>query len=141
MKLRNNRRKKQPKPSVIRPWSGVRNAVIAVLFAVNVVLLLALGCVKGYDAVLKHQMHKQMDSMLAQQGVLCGSSVYRTMEHAPQAYTLRADERVQKRCAERCCAETSRPKQRAAQWFGAVTMERYRGRSPANWMRMCSCRM
>ena len=63
MRLRNNRRKKQPKPSVIRPWSGVRNAVIAVLLAVNVVLLLALGCVKGYDAVLKHQMHKQMDSM------------------------------------------------------------------------------
>lgn len=94
MRLRNNRRKKQPKPSVIRPWSGVRNAAIAVLLAVNVVLLLALGCVKGYDAVLKHQMHKQMDSMLAQQGVLCGSSVYRTMEHAPQAYTLRADERV-----------------------------------------------
>ena len=100
MKLRNNRRKKQPKPSVIRPWSGVRNAAIAVLLAVNVVLLLALGCVKGYDAVLKHQMHKQMDSMLAQQGVLCGSSVYRTMEHAPQAYTLRADERVQKQLAQ-----------------------------------------
>ena len=43
MRLRNNRRKKQPKPSEIRPWSGVRNAVIAVLLAVNVVLLLALG--------------------------------------------------------------------------------------------------
>ena len=100
MRLRNNRRKKQPKPSEIRPWSGVRNAVIAVLLAVNVVLLLALGCVKGYDAALKHQMHKQMDSMLAQQGVLCGSSVYRTMEHAPQAYTLRADERVQKQLAQ-----------------------------------------
>ena len=45
MRLRNNRRKKQPKPSVMRPWSGVRNAAIAVLLAVNVFQIMASGVV------------------------------------------------------------------------------------------------
>ena len=33
--------------------------------------------------------------MLAQKGILCGSSVYHTLETCPQAYTLRMDEEVQ----------------------------------------------
>lgn len=100
MKRKNNRRGKQPKEMPIRPWGGIKNTAIAVLLVVNVVLLAALGCVKGYDAWLKHKTHQQMDSMLAQQGVLCGSSVYRTMEHVPQAYTLRADEQTEQKLAQ-----------------------------------------
>ena len=100
MKRKNNRRGKQPKEMPIRPWGGIKNTAIAVLLVVNVVLLAALGCVKGYDAWLKHKTHQQMDSMLAQQGVLCGSSVYRTMEHVPQAYTLRADEQKEQQLAQ-----------------------------------------
>ena len=100
MKRKNERRGKQPKEMLIRPWGGIKNTAIAVLLVVNVVLLAALGCVKGYDAWLKHKTHQQMDSMLAQQGVLCGSSVYRTMEHVPQAYTLRADEQTEQKLAQ-----------------------------------------
>lgn len=100
MKRKNNRRGKQPKEMPIRPWGSIKNTAIAVLLVVNVVLLAALGCVKGYDAWLKHKTHQQMDSMLAQQGVLCGSSVYRTMEHVPQAYTLRADEQTEQKLAQ-----------------------------------------
>lgn len=100
MKLWKKRQDKQPKTAGIRPWGGVKNAAIAALLAVNLVLLAALGCAKGYDAWLKHNTHKQIDSMLAQQGILCGSSVYRTMETVPQAYTLRADEGAQKQLAQ-----------------------------------------
>lgn len=100
MKLWKKRKDKQSKTASVRPWGGVKNAAIAVLLAVNLVLLAALGCAKGYDVWLKHKTHKQIDSMLAQQGVLCGSGVYRTMEHVPQAYTLRADEGAQKQLAQ-----------------------------------------
>ncbi len=99
MKLWKKRQDKQQKTAGIRPWGGVKNTAIAALLVVNLVLLAALGCAKGYDAWIRHKTHQQIDSMLAKQGILCGSSVYRTMEHVPQAYTLRADENAEKQLA------------------------------------------
>lgn len=99
MKLWKKRQDKPQKTAGIRPWGGVKNTAIAVLFVVNLVLLAALGCVKGYDTWIRHKTHQQIDSMLAKQGILCGSSVYRAMENVPQAYTLRADENAEKQLA------------------------------------------
>ena len=91
MKLWKKRQDKQQKTAGIRPWGGVKNTAIAVLLVVNLVLLAALGCAKGYDTWIRHKTHQQLDSMLAKQGILCGSSVYRAMEtcrrHIPCART------------------------------------------------------
>lgn len=76
-------------------WDGVKNVWIAVLLALNLLLLAVLGVVHGYDAWLSAQTRARMDSMLAQKGILCGSSVYHTLETCPQAYTLRTDDEVQ----------------------------------------------
>ncbi|MCD8355023.1 MAG: hypothetical protein LUE11_00410 [Clostridia bacterium] len=77
-------------------WDRVKSACIYVLLACNIVLLAVFGTVKGYDAWRSHQTRSRMDSLLAQQGILCGSSVYHTLENCPQAYTLRTDNSMQK---------------------------------------------
>ena len=77
------------------PWDRVKTAWIALLLGMNLLLLAVLGVVHGYDAWLSAQTRAGMDSMLAQKGILCGSSVYHTLETCPQAYTLRMDEEVQ----------------------------------------------
>ncbi|MDD6611759.1 MAG: hypothetical protein PUE91_06105 [Clostridiales bacterium] len=76
-------------------WDGVKNVWIAVLLAMNLLLLAVLGAVNGYDAWLSYRTRARLDSMLAQKGILCGSSVYHTLETCPQAYTLRTDDEVQ----------------------------------------------
>ena len=77
------------------PWDRVKTVWIALLLGMNLLLLAVLGVVHGYDAWLSAQTRAGMDSMLAQKGILCGSSVYHTLETCPQAYTLRMDEEVQ----------------------------------------------
>lgn len=77
------------------PWDRVKTVWIALLLGMNLLLLAVLGVVHGYDAWLSAQTRVGMDSMLAQKGILCGSSVYHTLETCPQAYTLRMDEEVQ----------------------------------------------
>ncbi len=76
-------------------WDGVKNVWIAVLLALNLLLLAVLGAINGYDAWLSNRTRARLDSMLAQKGILCGSSVYHTLETCPQAYTLRTDDEVQ----------------------------------------------
>lgn len=76
-------------------WDGVKNVWIAVLLAMNLLLLAVLGAVNGYDAWLSYRTRARLDSILAQKGILCGSSVYHTLETCPQAYTLRTDDEVQ----------------------------------------------
>lgn len=79
----------------VRPWDKVKTVWIAVLIVMNVLLLAVWGVVHGYDAWLSAQTRTRLDSMLAQKGILCGSSVYHILETCPQAYSLRMDDEVQ----------------------------------------------
>lgn len=92
--------RKRQKPKKIssghhKPWDGVKTTWIALLLGMNVLLLAVLGVVYGYDTWLSAQTRAGMDSMLAQRGILCGSSVYQILETCPEAYTLRIDDGVQ----------------------------------------------
>lgn len=86
------RKRRQHTPPL---WGRVKTACIAALLVCNVLLLAVFGADTAYDAVLARQMRSSMDSLLAQRGVLCGSSVYRTLDTPPQAYTMRMDSGVQ----------------------------------------------
>lgn len=86
------RKRRQHTPPL---WGRVKTACIAALLVCNVLLLAVFGADAAYDAVLARQMRSSMDSLLAQRGVLCGSSVYRTLHTPPQAYTMRMDSGVQ----------------------------------------------
>ena len=87
MKLWKKRQDKPQKTANIRLWSGVKNTAIAVLLVVNLVLLAALGCVKGYDTWIRHKTHQQIDSMLAKQGYSVRlQCVPRDGEHAAGIY-------------------------------------------------------
>lgn len=88
--MNHNRLKHRP------AWDRVKSACISVLLTLNILLLAVFGAVKGYDAWCSYQTRIRMDSLLAQRGILCGSSVYHTLENCPQAYTLRTDNGVQK---------------------------------------------
>lgn len=78
-----------------KPWDSVKTTWIALLLAMNIVLLAVLGVVNGYDAWLSVRTRAGMDSILAQKGILCGSSVYKILETCPEAYTLRMDNNKQ----------------------------------------------
>lgn len=83
-------------PANRRAWSKVQTAVCMVLLALNILLLAVSGAAKAQELLQERRVRSQMDAMLAQQGMLCGSSVYHTLENCPQVYTLRADSSIQK---------------------------------------------
>lgn len=83
-------------PANRRAWSKVQTAVCIVLLVLNILLLAVSGAAKAQELLQERKVREQMDAVLAQQGMLCGSSVYHTLENCPQAYTLRADSSIQK---------------------------------------------
>lgn len=89
------KRQKSLSSHTVHPWDRVKTVWIAVLLVMNVLLLAVLGVVHGYDAWLSAQTRARLDSVLAQKGILCGSSVYHTLKTCPQAYSLRMDDEVQ----------------------------------------------
>ena len=95
-RVRRSTWQKTHSPAHRRAWSQVQTVGCVVLLVLNLLLLGVSGAAKGQELLAEHQMRRQMDAILAQQGILCGSSVYHTMETCPQAYTLRADSSVQK---------------------------------------------
>lgn len=90
-----NRLKRKQETTHVPVWGRVRTACIAILLVCNVLLLAMLGCVKGYDAYVSHRTRTYMDAMLAQRGILCGSSVYGVLEDSPEVYTMHADSAAQ----------------------------------------------
>lgn len=94
-----NRLKRRQEQTRVPVWSRVRTTCIAILLVCNVVLLAVLGCVKGYDAYLSHRTRTHMDAMLAERGILCGSSVYHVLDDCPEVYTMHADSAVQEALA------------------------------------------
>ena len=81
-------------------WGHVKTMCISLLLAGNLALLAVFGAVKGYDWYRSSQTRIQMDAMLAEKGILCGSSVYRTLAEYPQPYTVRTDHAVHKAFAQ-----------------------------------------
>lgn len=91
------RKKKTNNPPL---WGRVKTAWIAILLVCNVLLLIVLICVNSYDLYLSHRTRTHMDAMLAERGILCGSSVYRVLESCPTVYTMHADSAVQEALAQ-----------------------------------------
>lgn len=91
------KRKSNRQPAV---WKQVKTTCIAVLLACNMLLLAVLGGTAAYNKYLSYQTRSHMDAILAERGVLCGSSVYAALEEYPQAYTLRTDSNIQQAFAE-----------------------------------------
>ena len=83
--------KKKHSANRIYPWKRVKTAAICVLLACNVLLLAVSGFGKLQQSRAQAQTQKQMEAILAQKGIVCGSSVYKTLRQAPQAYALRMD--------------------------------------------------
>lgn len=113
------RRKKREKDTF--PWKRVKTVCILLLLVCNVVLLAVAGLIKGYSWHLENQTRKQIDAMLAERGILCGSSVYRTLANCPQTYTLRPDTAAERAFAEAMLTGTvsaSADRGNAVIWIG-----------------------
>ena len=98
------RRRERP----AQAWGHVKTVCICLLLAGNLALLAVFGAAKGYDWYLSVQTRQQIDRILAEKGILCGSSVYHTLADCPQAYTLRTDHTVQKAFAQALLTGTTK---------------------------------
>ena len=76
-------------------WKRVKTMCISVLAVCNVLLFLVLAAAKGYDVFMDREARENINLLLAERGVMCGSSVYQALEDCPQAYTMRADSEAQ----------------------------------------------
>ena len=100
MKKRLLRLRETQRTKKVFVWKRVKTACIGILLVCNVILLAVFAGITGYDKIMSMQTRKHMDAILAQRGVLCGTSVYHTLEDCPQAYTLRADPAIQQAFAQ-----------------------------------------
>lgn len=92
-------RKKQHK-NRIYPWKRVKTAAICVLLACNILLLAVSGFGKLQQTRTQSRTQKQMEAILAQKGIVCGSSVYQTLREKPQAYAMTMDSTQQEKLAQ-----------------------------------------
>lgn len=102
-------------------WGSVKRVWIVLLAVCNVLLLTILLGGKAFDAMQTIHARAQMDSLLAQRGVTCGSSVHQTLSECPSVYTLHMDSGMQQSFADAMLSGTvkvSAQKGNTTAWIG-----------------------
>ncbi len=106
--MKRNKQKRQKPRRTAPAWGRVKTACIVVLLVFNVLLLAVFGAGRLSSYMISRQTRSHVDTLLAQRGVLCGSSVYSTLTSPPQSYTLRMDSSIQDSFADTMLTGTVR---------------------------------